>query len=805
MASSGSAIQFSTICESFGAQPINITADASQHEVGAAADGVLTEEQCRNVTRHSAAFLSLMRPAGMGKDGTAWSNKTARSDSLLWVTDLYDSWARGRQLPKGFEPIGAAAADLNPIFQAFQSARRALLDNSNATLELSEKISIQIACYPAGSSGYHEHVDAFPPEHSGANIRQVTLLMYLNDDWKVGDGGQLSLPGCTPSSIQPRGGRLLAFDSHRVRHAVLPTGPSRPRWALTCWLYGRGAFRGAHQLPSRAIIPPSFPAMVPADIPATHTHPAPELEAPLAEQHPRIFVNIPAFRDPQTRATVWDLLATAEHPERVFIGVVQQLNLACDGAGRAADAEFDVSADLHAVAAHYAAKGSNSASDTTGVPWGLQLSHAALQRALPYMNSRHVRVMTVPSLTAAGPCWARHLADSLWQGEEYTLYLDSHMRMPFKWDSSALAQLHAAELLAEPPMTSAHAGSVDTSADGPTLPSTPPAESLLHTIEHSASLPTADSHAGGPPLRLATGQRAVVLSAYPGGYNLPQTQADAGSSKAAIPPNYTYYVSRVGSSTPLRLSLDKFGGDGWPRIKGNYARVPPAYMRQATKMDASGTLRSVLRGAPPPMPGMWCAAGLAFARTATWHAVRDVCGAPALGDASMRHVFFGEEVLMALRIHRAGACVFAPGVPLAWHMWLRAGRRSFRHEAVDAAAATAAANQRARAQDAMREEIRVHAPAHLPVLCQCLHARSGADRDLGDSHDKPCAIGAGANAHAVTPVQSIAQAAAATVAADAWALPPQLLMLGKSMTVASAGATAAEAAAGDARTRSASE
>ena len=42
---------------------------------------------------------------------------------------------------------------------------------------------------------------------------------------------------------------------------------------------------------------------------------------------------------------------------------------------------------------------------------------------------------------AAGPCWARHLAQGLWQGEDYFLQLDSHMRFRPGWDVYLLETL----------------------------------------------------------------------------------------------------------------------------------------------------------------------------------------------------------------------------------------------------------------------------------------------------------------------------------------------------------------------------
>jgi hypothetical protein len=53
-------------------------------------------------------------------------------------------------------------------------------------------------------------------------------------------------------------------------------------------------------------------------------------------------------------------------------------------------------------------------------------------------NTRHVELHTDQ---ATGPCFARHLAESLWRGEVYILQIDSHMRFRYNWDNY-LIQVH---------------------------------------------------------------------------------------------------------------------------------------------------------------------------------------------------------------------------------------------------------------------------------------------------------------------------------------------------------------------------
>jgi len=733
------AVDFSSICHLETHKCHAVRHSGSEVAAGALVDGVLSREQCRNVTGHAGLWEQHMRQAGMGRQQTAWDNATARSDWLLWVTPLYDAWLGKADLPDIWQPCSEAAAALAPAFDIFQKAQHTLR-TANAHLGLTDRLSIQLARYPANSRGYHEHCDAFSPKVAHESFRQVTLLLYLNDDWQEQHGGELALKNCAPSTVQPQGGRLLAFDAHNVYHSVQPNG-DRPRWALTCWLYGTGVFRQAPPLVTPVTLQPS--PVLSCDGTAT------ALES--------IFVNIPAYRDPQTRATVWDLLSTAEHPRRVFIGVVQQLSARLDADGTCEDAHMDVSADLVAVAQNAHAGASGGA----GVP--LALVHRALRNAMPFMNSEHVRIMTLPCVAAAGPCWARHLGQSLSRGERYSLYLDSHMRMPHKWDNILIRQLQAAELLAAP-----------------------------------------SNAASAPPQAVQPPSPAVVLSAYPSGFTVdtPSIQTAAGQG-ATVPPAYTYSVPRVAVSSPMRMALSAAGGnapsDGaasgcsasgdfrWPRFKGNYCRIPPAYMREAVKLDASGRLREILQGSHPPMPAQWCAAGLSFARTATWRGIERIVRAPALGDPSMRHMFFGEEALMALRIKRAECVVFAPGVPVAWHLWSRAGRAGFRG---DSTAATTEAKlavevERSMCEAAAREEFLAFAP-------QCLPELVAANTEAADTREGASAAAAESNTEC-----SIAQRAASCTALSAWELPPQLLMLGGAMSTHCPGAAAAAAAEQD--------
>jgi glycosyltransferase involved in cell wall biosynthesis len=52
-----------------------------------------------------------------------------------------------------------------------------------------------------------------------------------------------------------------------------------------------------------------------------------------------------------------------------------------------------------------------------------------------------LRVIEVDATESQGACWARNLASTLWDGEDYVLQIDSHMRFADEWDVKLLAQL----------------------------------------------------------------------------------------------------------------------------------------------------------------------------------------------------------------------------------------------------------------------------------------------------------------------------------------------------------------------------
>jgi hypothetical protein len=76
----------------------------------------------------------------------------------------------------------------------------------------------------------------------GASQRLLTCILYLNCDWKKGDGGELCLTPFLKRNVKvkPLHDRLCAFYADRVLHRVEPSFVER--FCLTVWLDGEPGF-----------------------------------------------------------------------------------------------------------------------------------------------------------------------------------------------------------------------------------------------------------------------------------------------------------------------------------------------------------------------------------------------------------------------------------------------------------------------------------------------------------------------------------------------------------------------------------
>ncbi len=124
---------------------------------------------------------------------------------------------------------------LEPETTLYQLAIHPFLDdlitaiNRRCYLGINET-EFMVACY-APNDFYKKHRDAFV----GNDARKLTLILYLNPNWKTEDGGELILyvSDSNAVTVAPKGGRLVVFESY-LEHEVLPT--QNFRYSITGWL-----------------------------------------------------------------------------------------------------------------------------------------------------------------------------------------------------------------------------------------------------------------------------------------------------------------------------------------------------------------------------------------------------------------------------------------------------------------------------------------------------------------------------------------------------------------------------------------
>lgn len=87
-----------------------------------------------------------------------------------------------------------------------------------------------LAFYPIGSF-YKRHVDQFKDRSN----RMITFILYFNETWEEGDGGELKiyLKDKSNKIIAPLRNRAVMFRSADLPHEVLPTHKGRA--SLTGW------------------------------------------------------------------------------------------------------------------------------------------------------------------------------------------------------------------------------------------------------------------------------------------------------------------------------------------------------------------------------------------------------------------------------------------------------------------------------------------------------------------------------------------------------------------------------------------
>lgn len=165
----------------------------SSHWVGALADLCYTR-----------TFLQ----AGIGKGVSNIINEAIRSDSISWIDQ------------------GESHPAVMHYFCQVEALRQLL--NREFYLGLNG-FEGHFSRYPQGAF-YKPHYDSFANDKR----RAVTVIFYINQNWRPEHGGQLCLH--LPEGkkiIEPVAGSMICFLSEQILHEVLPT--QAERMALTGW------------------------------------------------------------------------------------------------------------------------------------------------------------------------------------------------------------------------------------------------------------------------------------------------------------------------------------------------------------------------------------------------------------------------------------------------------------------------------------------------------------------------------------------------------------------------------------------
>ena len=130
-----------------------------------------------------------------------------------------------------------------------------------------------------------------------------------------------------------------------------------------------------------------------------------------------IFVQIAAYRDPQLVPTLQDMLSNAKYPENLTICICNQYH----------------------------------PEDTFHLD--------------DYRTNKQFIIVDVLYNETKGACWARNQVQQKYDGQDYTLQIDSHMRFVKDWDMQMIEMLRNLQYNFEKPMLTSYVSSFDPEND----------------------------------------------------------------------------------------------------------------------------------------------------------------------------------------------------------------------------------------------------------------------------------------------------------------------------------------------------
>ena len=152
-----------------------------------------------------------MQLAGTGNKAIVDRDKLMRGDSIHWLDRAHND------------------VHENNFFDLMDRFVQYLNDNCYTGIKSYE---FHYTLYAPGTF-YKKHIDRFQNNDS----RKFSMIMYLNTDWIVEDGGELCIHHESGlQHISPLNGKVVFFKSNELEHEVLMT--HKNRMSITGWLKG---------------------------------------------------------------------------------------------------------------------------------------------------------------------------------------------------------------------------------------------------------------------------------------------------------------------------------------------------------------------------------------------------------------------------------------------------------------------------------------------------------------------------------------------------------------------------------------
>lgn len=172
-------------------------------------DYFLRDDLYAEIRSFFLAKLPAFKEAGIGTDMDKHIDNNVRGDFTYWLDRKRDA---------NIQELWSLVDEVIHMF------------NRYCFLSLSG-YEFHLAHYPSGGH-YDKHLDQF----ENRNNRMISVVIYLNEGWQKGDGGELEIFENKNESflVEPIAGRCVMFKSAKVPHAVLEAHKSR--FSLTGWL-----------------------------------------------------------------------------------------------------------------------------------------------------------------------------------------------------------------------------------------------------------------------------------------------------------------------------------------------------------------------------------------------------------------------------------------------------------------------------------------------------------------------------------------------------------------------------------------